>query len=442
MAVESKYWNPKTETMPRDQLRNLQLMKLKRLVNWSYDHSLFWRNKLDQVGVKPTDIRTLEDIKLIPFLTRNELAESQDTPSLFGTVLSVIPEKVIRYHQTSGSSGKAPLRIADGWKDWEWGAEMWCYGMYAFGVRPSDVVYMAYNYGTFIGFWLGHYGAEKLGAMTVPGGGSSSEDRIKKIIELGVTVLACTPTYALRLAQVAQEMGIDLAKESKVRLLLHAGEPGASIPSTKKTLSELWGAKVGDFPGMSETGGSTAYECAEQCGGIHIIEDNYIQEVVKPGTDEVLGYGEKGELILTSFGRAAIPLIRYRTGDLVERVPSDFCTCGRTFDLYKGGILGRADDMKLVRGVNVFPSAVENIIRKYIGESEFQIELYKDKGIDQIKVRMEAPLEVAGEGGRQLLEKVSGELYDAHHLAFDCELVEAGTLPKFELKARRLKDLR
>ncbi len=440
-AKASKYWNPRFETAGREEIRELQLRKLKGLVKWAYGNSPLWQEKFEGAGIKPEDIRTLDDLRLIPFLTRDELTQTQNVNPPFGKILSVPPQKAVRYHQTSGSSGKMPLKILDGWKDWEWVSEMWCYGMYAFGVRPHDIVYIAYGYGNFIGFWGAHYAAEKIGALTIPSGGLTSEDRIKKIIDIGATVLVCTPTYAIRLGQVAAEMGIDLKSQSKIRLLIHAGEPGANVPSTKRMLTEIWGAKVGDFPGMSETGGSTSYECDAQCGGIHIIEDHYIQEVID-SEGRALGYEEKGELVLTSFGRATIPIIRYRTGDLVERVPYNTCSCGRTFDLYRGGVLGRADDMKIIRGVNIFPSAVENIVRKFDGIVEFQIVLFKLNGIDQVKVQVELKDNMDLQSQQKIIRNLSQELYDANRLKFIVEQTPAGTLPKFELKAKRLKDLR
>jgi phenylacetate-CoA ligase len=278
--------------------------------------------------------------------------------------------------------------------------------------------------------------------MTVPGGGMGSEERIRRLLELGATVLVCTPTYARRLATVAQEMGIDPARESKVRLLIHAGEPGAQVPATKKMLQELWGAKAGDFPGMSETGGSTSYECAEQCGGNHILEDHYIQEVVEPGGTKRLGYGEKGEMVLTSFGREAIPLIRYRTGDLVQRVESRFCPCGRTFDLYLGGILGRADDMKVVRGVNIFPTTVENIVRGFPEVGEFELVIFEKGGDDLVKLRVEVAPSLGKEGYERLEAALARELYVAHSMKFEVEALPPGSLPQFELKAKRLRDLR
>ena len=440
--VVNKYWNPRTELMPRNELEALQLKKMQRLTLWAYENSPFWQRKFDSVGIKPQDIKSLKDIRLIPFLTREELTQSQLQSPMYGDILAVPSNKAIRYHQTSGSSGRAPLRILDSRKDWDWVSEMWCYGMYAFGVRETDIVYLAYGYGTFIGFWGAHYASEKIGALTIPSGGINSQERIRKIIEMGATVLVATPTYALRLAQVAEEMGINLAKDSAIRLLIHAGEPGANIPSTKRILQEAWGAKCGDFPGMTETGGSIAFECDEQCGGVHILEDHYFQEVVNPETGEPIGYNERGELVITSFGRATMPFIRYRTGDLVERVESSFCSCGRTSDLYKGGIVGRSDDMKLIRGVNIFPGGVENIIREFQNIDEFQIILYKEKNIDQILVKLEPCPELTAEHYEELGRAVASKLNQAHRLSFNVEVVMPGELPRFELKAKRLQDLR
>lgn len=440
--MSSSYWNPVTETMPRQELEALQLRKLKRLVSFAYNNSPLWRRKFNDVGLLPQDIQKLDDIRFIPFLTREELMECQSSVPPFGDIVAYPLDEVVRYHQTSGTTGRAPLRILDTWKDWEWGSEMWCYGLWAFGVRETDVVFLAYNYGQFIGFWLAHYAFEKIGCITLPSGGMTSEERIRRMLDLGATVLVCTPTYARRLAVVAQEMGVDLRKESKVRLTIHAGEPGAQIPATKKALQELWGAKVGDFPGMSETGGSICYECAEQCGGDHILEDHYIQEVIEPHGDKPLGYGETGELVLTSFGREAIPLIRYRTGDLVQRVEHSRCTCGRTFDLYWGGILGRADDMKVVRGVNIYPRAIENIVRAYPSITEFEIVIYEKGGDDHVMIRAEAKAGLGKEEYEGLAAKLGHDLYKAHSMKFDVEILPPDTLPKFELKAKRLRDTR
>ncbi|MCL5961503.1 MAG: phenylacetate--CoA ligase family protein [Chloroflexi bacterium] len=437
------YWNPKNELMPREDLEKLQLKKLQRVVEWAYHKSLFHRRKFDAAGFKPEQLRSLKDIERIPFTTKDEWLQEQQRYPLFGEMLTAPQEVAIRYHSTSGTSGRTPLRVLDSIRDWQWISELWGYAFYGFGVRSTDIVYLSFAYGAFIGFWGAHYCCEKLGALTIASGGMSSEGRVKQIIELGATTICATPTYALRLAQVANQMGIDVARDSKVDKVILSGEPGGSVPSTKRLIESAWGARAADTAGMTEIGTIMIFECSRQPGGTHILEDHFVEEVIDPKAGVKLGYGERGERVVTSFGRGLIPLIRYRTGDLVERVPSSFCTCGRTFDLYKGGILGRADDMKLIRGTNVFPSAVEAIVREHEEVDEFQIELTREEGIrDEITVVVE--LKSGMEPRYPELEKLlSVELAEGHEgLRFNVRQAEAGSLPRFELKARRLVDKR
>jgi phenylacetate-CoA ligase len=437
------YWNPKTELMPRDELAELQLRKLQSMVAWAYHNSPFYHKKYSEVGFEPGDLKSLDDITKLPFTTKKELLDSQQTHPLCGDFTTAPPQKALRYHTTSGTSGRTPLRILDSRKDWEWVSDAWCYGMYGFGLREHDIVYVAFSYGTFIGFWGAHCAAERIGCLTIPSGGGTSETRIRQIMELSATAVVATPTYAIRLAQVAQDMGIDLASDSKVEMIIMAGEPGGNVPNTKRLIEESWGARAGDFPGLSESGGSTAYECSVQPGGVHLLEDHYVDEVIDPKTGKTLGYGERGELVITSFGRGIMPMIRYRTGDLVERVQSDFCSCGRTFDLCKGGILGRADDMKIIRGVNVFPSAVENIVRRFEEVEEFQIVITEEKDLPQICVSIELGVELDETRKTELTGELQRALGDAHSgLRFDIEVVGRGELPRFELKARRVIDKR
>lgn len=437
------FWNPKTETMPRQELQQLQLRKLRGTVEWAYHNSPFWRKKLEVAMVQPADIRSLDDLRRLPFLTKDEWIRSQVENPPYGDSLAVRQEAAMRYHQTSGTTGRTPLRVLDGRKDWDWIAEMWAYGIYGFGVRPGDVAYLPFSYGIFIGFWGAHYALEKMGVLVIPGGGQTTEARLSTIMDLGATVIVATPTYALRLAQVAAENGIDLARDSKVEVLIHAGEPGANIPSTKQAIQGAWGARAGDFPGMTECGTIFAFECSEQCGAIHIIEDHFIEEVIDPRTGEPVGYGERGERVMTSFGRGFIPALRYRTGDLVEKIEAASCPCGRTFDMYQGGIIGRIDDMKIIRGVNVYPSAVENIVRGCHEINEFQIVISKAGHLDEITVRVEPGAESDRNTYAGLGARLAGDLAAAHEgLRFGVEVVDPGTLPTFELKARRLVDTR
>jgi phenylacetate-CoA ligase len=283
---------------------------------------------------------------------------------------------------------------------------------------------------------------EKMGVLNVPGGAQTTEARVHQIVDFGATVIASTPTYALRLAQEASQRGVDLRGSAVERVIL-SGEPAGSIPQTKALIEEQWGAKAFDTAGMTEIGTIMVFECEHQPGGTHIIEDNMIEEVIDPATMEPVAHGERGERVVTSFGRGAIPLIRYRTGDLVCKVPASTCSCGRGFDIYEGGILGRVDDMKIVRGTNVYPRAIEAIVREFREVDEFQT-LITRKGIrDEITLRVEMKPGWAIEGWESLWDDLHTRLSLAHEgLNFRVELAEEGDLPRFELKAKRTVDLR
>ncbi len=439
----SEYWNPKTEKMPREELQALQLHKLRRMCEWAYASTPFHKRKFDAAGFKADQLKTLDDIRRIPFMTREEWMESLIEKPMFGDLLATDQVNAIRYHLTSGTSGRTPIRVLDSTKDWDWIAEMWCYGLWGFGIRPEDIVYFAFGYGSFIGFWGAHYACEKMGALVIPGGAQTTEARIKQIIEMGATTVCSTPTYALHLWQKAKEMGINLAREGKVNKLICSGEPAGSIPAVKQQLEEAWGAKCGDTAGMTELGTIMIFECSHQPGGTHIIEDHFIEEVLNPSSDEPVGYGELGERVVTSFGRGFIPILRYRTKDMVMKVPASTCTCGRTWDLYDGGIRGRWDDMKLIRGTNVYPRAVEAIVREYPAIDEFQIYIWRrDDMQDEITIKVELKPGHESEWP-DLKVKLAKDLAGAHEgLRFNIERMDYGVLPHFELKAKRLVDVR
>ncbi len=440
--AETEYWNPRTETMPREQLAELQLVKLRRQCEWAAARSPFHQRSFREAGFSPDQLTSLDDLRRIPFLTRQQWMDSQAANPPYGELPTIGPEAAIRFHTTSGTSGRMPIRVLDSTKDWAWMGEMWAYGLWAFGVRPRDVGYVAFGYGSFIGFWGLHYGFEKMGVLNIPGGAQTTENRVRQIVEFGATVVASTPTYALRLAQEADRLGIDLPGSAVERLIL-SGEPAGSIPQTKALIESQWGAKAGDTAGMTEIGTIMMYECSHQPGGAHIIEDHVIEEVVDPESGEPVDYGEQGERVVTSFGRGTIPLLRYRTADLVRKVPASTCTCGRTFDIYEGGILGRVDDMKLVRGTNVYPRAVEGIVREFPEIEEFQILLTREGIRDEITLRVEVAERVGDEGWADMAERLAKELAAAHEgLRFNVDRAAAGELPRFELKARRTVDKR
>lgn len=437
-----EYWNPRNETMPREALTALQVAKMRRQLKWAAERSPFHKRRFAAAKFTPDQFRSLADLPRIPPMTREEWMESQAEHPPYGDLPAAPPEVAIRFHTTSGTTGRMPLRALDGTRDWEWIAEMWCHGFHAFGVRPRDTVFFAFSYASFIGFWGAHYGCEKIGALVIPSGSLPTETRVKLIVENGATTVCATPTYVLRLAQVAREMGIDIRKQGKVDKILLSGEPSGSVPAVRRKIEETWGAPCGDSAGMTEIGTIMVFECRHRPGGMHILEDHFIEEVVDPETLEPVGPGERGERIVTSFGRGILPLIRYRTRDLVARVPAAECSCGRTYDLYRGGILGRVDDMHKIRGTNVYPRAVEAIVREHAEVDEFQIVLSRVKDRDEITVRID--LQPGAEDRWPGIEQaLHHSLSEAHeNLAFNLELAEQGSLPRFELKAKRLVDKR
>jgi phenylacetate-CoA ligase len=439
---DTPYWNPKTETLSRADLRRLQGERLVSLVVRAWARSPFHRRMLERAKVTPSQVRGYDDLARLPFTTRDAWMECQAGAPPFGDMLTRAPEAAVRYHTTSGTTGRTPLRVLDGRTDWKWISELWCYAFHGFGVRAHDRVFFAFSYGTFIGFWGAHYGCEKIGCLVLPSGNMTTPQRVGLIQDMGATVVCATPTYALRLAQEARDAGIDLPGGAVRRVIL-SGEPAGSIPATKRMIEEQWGAKAADTAGMTEIGTIMMFECEKQPGGTHVIEDHFIEEVIDPATGREVPYGERGERVVTSFGRGMIPLIRYRTRDLVVKVPHTRCACGRTFDLYEGGILGRVDDMLLVRGTNVYPRAVEAIVREYEAVDEFQIHLSTAEGIrDEICVRCEVRKGREGEWDA-VKARLAKDLASATEgLAFGVERVETGTLPRFELKAKRVKDER
>ncbi|BAL27023.1 phenylacetate--CoA ligase family protein [Azoarcus sp. KH32C] len=423
------YFDQSTETLPREELRALQLQKLQAMMAELWGKNRFYSNKWKGVGVEPRDIRTLDDLARLPLTTKSELMEDQAANGPFGTNLTYPIEKYTRLHQTSGTTG-VPLKVLDTADSWDWWAKCWAHVLAGSGVNATDRVFLAFAFGPFIGFWAALEGARKLGAVMIPGGGRDSLQRLELMRETGATVLCCTPTYALRLAEVAREHGFDMSSLA-MKSTVHAGEPGANIPSTKQRIQEAWSAKCFDHAGASEIG-AHSFECEKQPGGTHLIESEFIAEVINPKTGEAVKPGERGELVITNLGRWGFPLIRYRTGDLVE-VNLDPCSCGRSFLRFQGGILGRADDMVTVRGVNVFPAGVENIIRKFTEVDEFRITVSKVKHMDEMDIEVELC-----EGADPAVVHSIAERLDSV-LAFRPRVHNVGRniLPRFDMKAKR-----
>ena len=313
----------------------------------------------------------------------------------------------------------------------------------AANVTRADRILFAFSFGPFIGFWLASEAATEIGCFCLPGGGLSSGARLRAIIDHGVTVICCTPTYAIRLAEIAAEESIDLGAR-RVKTLIVAGEPGGSIPKTRERLQRLWpGARVFDHHGMTEVGPVT-YECPARPLVLHVMECAFLAEVIDPATGEAVAPGATGELVLTTLGRIGSPLIRYRTGDLVKVATSDAprsarhappCPCGRSDLALEGGILSRVDDMIVVRGVNVFPSAVEEIIRGFPEIAEYRVEICSERALTEMKIQIEAPGEAIASS--KLARRLEKALLETLSLRVPITLVSPGTLPRFELKAKR-----
>jgi phenylacetate-CoA ligase len=430
-----RFFSPEEESLDPPGIVALQRRKLGEMLVEVLAHNAFYRAKLGSIAF---DARS-DPLDRLGFTTRAELERDQVAHPPFGTNLTYPLEQYSRYHQTSGTGGRA-MRWLDTRQSWDWFARCWGVILRAAGVTRSDRVLFAFSFGPFVGFWGAFEGATSLGALCLPGGGMSTSARLKMMIENQATVVCCTPTYALRIAEVAAAEGIDLAASS-VRTLIVAGEPGGSIPETRSRIESAWGARVIDHTGMTEMGAVT-FECAPRPGeGVHVIESEYIAEVIDPRTLTEVAGGQTGELVLTNLGRWGSPLIRYRTGDQVRLTRGTRCACGRCFARLEGGILGRVDDMFVVRGNNVFPTAVEAVLRRFPELAEFRLTVHEDGALTQVSLEIEPAREfaAAGElGGSQLLcQRVSGAIQQALSFRADVTAVPPGALPRFELKARR-----
>jgi phenylacetate-CoA ligase len=409
-----------TAQLPADPnaLRDLQLRKLKAGLVDVIKANAFWRSRL-------TDINGWDDFDRLPLTTKRELLADQQGHPPYGTNLTYPLDRYVRLHQTSGSSGTRPLRWLDTAESWEWWLRIWSDHVYrAAGVTAADRLFFAFSFGPFIGFWTAFGGAQRLGALAISGGAMTTEQRIRTLMELDATVLLCTPTYALRLAEAAREIGLDPAS-SQIRVTVHAGEPGASIPATRAAIEAAFSARCFDHTGMTELG-PTGHSCSQR-DGIHAVESEFIFEIL----DENGRPAGEGELVATNLGRWGMPLIRYRTGDRVM-VSRDLCSCGSPFMKLTGGIRGRVDDMFTVRGVNLYPSQVEDIVRRHPNIGEFVIERRRVREMDEVALVLEI------EGTDASTERLEADLRQALGVRLECRVVPAGTLPHSELKSRRI----
>jgi phenylacetate-CoA ligase len=410
-----------------------QLARLRDLLAAIVPANPFYTSKFAANAFDPT-IASLDDFKKrAPFTFKHELIDDQLAHPVFGTNLTYPLDRYTRFNQTSATTGK-PMRWLDTPESWDWMLANWQRVFEAAGVTARDRIFFAFSFGPFLGFWTAFDSAARMGSLCIPGGGMRSSARLRVMIDMKATVLCCTPTYALHLAEAAETEGIDLAA-AQVRTVIVAGEPGGSIPGTRRLIEKLWnGAGVVDHHGMTEVG-PVSYGCPKREDVLHIIESGYLAEVIDPKTAEPVTPGTAGELVLTTLGRLGSPLVRYRTGDIVEQDPEQCCECGSHDMALLGGIRGRNDDMLVVRGVNVYPGAVENVLRSNGGVAEYRVDIGHHGALSELMIQVEPEPAHSNDAG--LAHHLEAALRDALALRIAVKIVPCGSLPRFELKAKR-----
>jgi phenylacetate-CoA ligase len=436
--MASRYLEPRLERASRAEMTRLQLRRLREQVAHAARHSPFYRRKLRGVRPDPAKLRSLDDLRRLPFTTKDELKENQAARPPWGDLLAVPLADVLRVHLTSATTGR-PLAFLDTAADWHGFYHSYARSLHAFGVRKSDMVMAAFSYGPWIGYWSGFHAAQDLGCLVYPVGGLSTEQRLDALLTYPITVLGCTPSYALFMAEAAAKKGIDLARDTKLRITWHTGEPGASIPATKLKIETAFGVRAYDLPGLTEIA-AWGFECDARAGLTHVHED-YVYPEVLDEQDRPVKPGERGELVFTSLYRKAMPLLRYRTRDIVQ-LADRRCPCGRTLVAFEGGVLARVDDMKKVRGIIVYPRRIEELVRPHRDVDEFQIVFRRRDGLDDILVRLDpSPSLALGERAR-LGEALAKDLQLGLGIRVSVEVGDSGSLPRWDHKARRVTDER
>ncbi|GBF34568.1 phenylacetate-coenzyme A ligase [Desulfocucumis palustris] len=429
------YWDKKHETMPKEQLRELQLARLKATVKRVYENVPFYRKKFDERGMAPEDIKALDDIKNLPFTVKQDLRDNYP----FG-LFAVPSEEVVRVHASSGTTGK-PIVVGYTRNDINMWSELIARAIVMAGGGPREVIQNGYGYGLFTGGLGVHYGAEKLGATVVPVSGGNTDRQLMLMQDFGTTILTCTPSYALFLAEEGKNAGIDFTK-----LPLKAGIFGAEPWSERMRaqLEEKLAISAHDIYGLSEVlGPGVSMECQEK-KGMHIFEDHFIAEVIDPETGEQLPFGQQGELVFTSLTKEAFPIIRYRTRDITT-LTEETCSCGRTHIRMKR-VTGRSDDMLIIRGVNVFPSQIESVLLEF-GDTEPHYLLVVDRkgNLDELEIWVELSDRFFSDKVR-FIEELEGRLRSriGSVLGINAriKLVEPRTIPRSEGKAKRVVDKR
>lgn len=429
-------WNEEFETLPREALEALQLKRLKALVERVHAAVPYYRRKMEDAGVKPADIKSLKDLNKLPFTTKEDLRINYP----FG--LFAVPfEKVVRIHASSGTTGK-PTVVGYTKQDIDSWAELMARTLACGGAHHGDVVHNAYGYGLFTGGLGAHYGAEKMGTAVIPISGGNSKRQIMIMQDFGSTVLLCTPSYALNLADVMKEMNIE-PSSLKLRVGLFGAEPWSE--KMREEIEKRLNIQAIDIYGLSEVmGPGVASECIEEKKGLHVFEDFFIPEIINPETGEALPPGKTGELVFTTILKEAFPVIRYRTRD-ISKLIAEPCSCGRTFHRMQR-ITGRSDDMLIIRGVNVFPSQIEHVLMSIEGvEPHYQIVVDRDGALDIMEVQVEVSEKIFSDEVKvleRLSKKIEREIKDLLGVSCKIKLVEPKTIQRSEGKAKRVIDNR
>ena len=434
--MDGKYWNQKIETMSRQQIKEHQLQKLKEQVKYCYENSSFYHKKFDSVGLKPQDIQTLEDLHKVPFTIKTDLRDNYP----FGMV-AVKPDEIVEIHASSGTTGN-PIVGAYTRNDMDVWSELMGRSIFTTGGRPQDVIHIAYGYGLFTGGLGFHYGAQKLGAKIIPASGGMTQRQIKLMKDLGATLLACTPSFAVYLAETMAQEGVDPRKDLKLKRGMFGAEPWST--KIRERIEQQMGIEAFDVYGLTELcGPGVSIEC-EQHDGLHIWEDHFIVETIDPDTSEVLADGEEGELVFTTLTKTGLPMLRYRTRD-ISKITTEQCKCGRTHSRMLR-VQGRSDDMLIIRGVNVFPSQIEYAVMCFSElATQYLIVVDRPGALDTFVVKVEL-CEKASCNPQLDKDALKNEIQKRIHIvtgiSADVEILKPGEIPRTEGKAKRVLDLR
>lgn len=438
-AAHNSFWNEYLQTLPRQQLDALHWRRIKLVLDYAYANTPIYRRLFDNAGITPADIRTWDDFYTkAPFSDKPDFLASQETHPFAS--LALPEENHLFYFQTSGTTG-VPLREAFSHFDSLRCGDEWAYMLWDCGIRPEDRFYFCFNWGLWIGLWSCYWGVRAIGATVYSGGGMNSEQRIRQIFDLQPTVVVGTPTYLVHLIEVANQLGLDL-RDSTVKLVTGGGESGFNIPTTRRHLEEAWGATVCDFYGIGEVNLGFV-ECRAHAGGVHACEAAYHSYAADPESGEPMPDGEVGENIVTTFAHTSQVFIKYRTHDLVRRFTRHDHGCGWTWAFLEGSVLGRSDFMVTIRGVNIYPTAIENLLEKVPGVSPYyELHITREKGMDRMLVKLEVTEGVPAAEYPNLAETAAAMYRDHIGVRLETEVLAPNTLPRYELKSKRIFDHR